>query len=120
MCARPRVMLDVIAIIEEQKVIQLAVVTDRPTRVLVVPLQIAKTDAYQEAWHINGSQELRSAEQQKRPQQAYGGQVQRRHFQVTSVRGPVMCEMPRTPERLREAEQQTEIARERYVQCARF
>jgi hypothetical protein len=56
-------MFDVVPIIEEQEVIQLAVMTDRPVRVLIVSLQIAEHHADQHAGQVNSERKRRSQDE---------------------------------------------------------
>jgi len=68
--ARPRVVLDVVAVVEKEQVVEPPVVADRPPRVLVAPLQRAQAEAEQEARQIDRQREARVAEQERRPERA--------------------------------------------------
>src|SRR6185295_1018079 len=62
MLARPQVMLDVVAVVEEQPVIEPAVVAGRPCRVLEVALQPAQAEAKRIAGHVDADEEARRQE----------------------------------------------------------
>ena len=53
----PQVMFDVIAIIEEQQVVEAAIVTDRAANVFVMALKLAQAEAQAEARQICGEKE---------------------------------------------------------------
>src|SRR5688572_4912396 len=51
---RPRVVLAMVAVVEEEPIVKPAVVTDRAARVLETALQLAEPQPQQPAWQING------------------------------------------------------------------
>src|SRR5437762_2112620 len=102
-------MLDMIPIIEEQKIIQPAIMTDCPTSVFIVSLQIAKRAADQKAREVNRQSKKRSKDDQRAPKRNHSGYIERQKLQgkpvTRTLPREMMSEMPRPPERLREAQQ---------------
>src|SRR6266567_962067 len=120
---RSCVMLDVIPIVEQQEVIQPAVVTDRTSRVFVVALQMTKPEPDEKTRQVNGHHKAWSKDEQRSPQSDRCAKVERRELQVMPLAPPLdrkmMRQVPRSPERLWKAKQKREVAREAGVQRSR-
>src|SRR3989442_10698843 len=67
MCGRSRVMLEVITIIEEESVVEPAIMAGRASGMFVMALQVAQAKAYQETRQVSGAEEFRGADRQCQP-----------------------------------------------------
>src|SRR5262249_13271428 len=109
--SRTLVVLCVIAVIEEDQIVKTPVVTDCPPRVFVAPLEIAKPEPQEIARQINAQSESRDLDQERAPKRQHKSELNR-HQRLKSRLSPhscVMRQVPLTPERLRQSEQQAEI-----------
>ena len=93
-------MLDVIPIVEQQEVIQPAIVTDRTSSVFVVSLQITKPEPDQKARHVNGQYKVRSKDEQRSPQSDHCAKVERHDLQVIPLAPTLDREMMRQVARI--------------------
>ena len=107
-------MLDVVAVVEEQQVVDAAVVAGRAARVFVVALELAEPETEQQARQVDREEELRRerspAPPRARPTSASSNAIAGASAQNARCEPGVMRQMPRAPERLRKAEEQAQDA----------
>ena len=111
------VVLGMVPIVKQQKIVQTPVVTRRPSRVLIVAMQVAQHESANEPRHINGHEEHWSARRYDDPQEQHERYLNNR---LAGERQPTMStrvvrQVAVTPPCVRESEQQTQVGREQDI-----
>src|SRR5438045_4192544 len=109
MQTRPLVMLDVIAVVEEQCVVDASVMTGRTPRVFEMPLEKAEAESEQIARQINSQRERWCVHEQRGPESCHEHRLDNRRRSCRNSLSRVVCQMSRPPQTLRNPEHQAQI-----------
>ena len=111
MRARPGVVLEMIAVIEEEEVVKAAVVAGRAAGMLVAALQPAEAEADEITGDVSGEEQTRGECGNENPKREHPHRLNQQlaaQFQFPFPPG-VMGEMTRAPQGLRDAKDEAEI-----------
>ena len=120
MARRIRVVLGVVAVVEEEHVVERSVMARHAAEVLIVSMQRAEHEAGDVARQVRREKKRRRSRSQRRPEEHDEAGLQQHlsgESDATLVAG-VMCEVAIAPERLRKSEQDAQRCSERLVREA--
>src|SRR3954471_6677298 len=110
-------MLDMVAVVEADQVVQRAVMADRASRVLVMAVQGAQRESDRVTGNVHGYEERRRIRGERCPgcKNEHDLKSELACVEAACVRDAVMRQVSRAPPRLRNAEQHAQVRAEEHI-----